>query len=236
MNIKLLLVEDEKRMANTLQQFLMLEGYIVDVSHDGLTGIKSALAGAYDLYVLDVMLPGKSGFEIASEIRRAGITTPILFLTAKSSIEDKINGFDLGGDDYLTKPFDSRELVVRIRALLKRSGLANTTEIKEKYRYKDLILKDEQAILINAATGEEIKLLGKEFFLLEYFFQNPEQILAKEQISDHIWGYDSEAEYNNVEVYISFVRKKLQFVHSTVEIKTYRGMGYAMQGGNVHVS
>ncbi|MDO4648592.1 MAG: response regulator transcription factor [Eubacteriales bacterium] len=236
MNKKLLVVEDEKRMAEAIQQFLIQEGYNVDVSYDGITGAKSALAGEYDLYILDVMLPGKSGFTIASDIRKEGIATPILFLTAKSSIEDKINGFDLGGDDYLTKPFDSRELLARIRALLKRSGITENTEIREKYRYKDLILKEEQALLINLKTGEEMKLLGKEFFLLEYFFQNPEQILSKEQISDHIWRYDSETEYNNVEVYISFIRKKLQFVHSTVEIKTYRGMGYAMQGGNVHVS
>ncbi len=236
MNTKLLLLEDEKRMAEAIRQFLKQENYTVDVRFDGITGEKAALQGGYNLYILDVMLPGKSGFDIASEIRRVGITAPILFLTAKSSIEDKIKGFDRGADDYLTKPFDSRELLVRIRALLKRSGMSENTEIREKYQYKDLILREEQSLLINSMTGEEIKLLGKEFFLIEYFFQNPEHILSKGQISDHIWGYDSEAEYNNVEVYISFIRKKLQFVHSTVEIKTYRGMGYAMQGGNNNVS
>ena len=209
--IKLLLVEDEKRMAQALCEILRQENYQVDHFGDGCEGFLAAESGVYDLIILDVMLPGKNGFSIAREIRREGIRTPILMLTAKSEVDDKVEGLDCGADDYLTKPFMTKELLARLRALSRRNG--------------------DRAALI---CGENTVRLGeKEYGILEYLIANQGQILTREQLAVKIWGYDSDSEYNNVEVYLSFVRKKLRFVRSETEIKAVRGIGYELRYSHV---
>ncbi|HIV18292.1 MAG TPA: response regulator transcription factor [Candidatus Merdivicinus intestinigallinarum] len=221
--MRLLLVEDEKRMAQALCEILRQEKYDVDHFADGLEGLFALETGTYDLAVLDVMLPGKNGFEIASAARRKGIKTPILMLTAKSELDDKVTGLDCGADDYLTKPFMTRELLARLRALARR----NIQSPDGTLRFGDLTLYKESSML---HCGENsVRLSEKELRILEYLIANQGRILTREQLAAKIWGYDSEAEYNNVEVYMSFARKKLNFVRSKTEIKAVRGIGYELR-------
>lgn len=221
--MRLLLVEDEKRMAEALCELLRLEKYDVDHYADGPEGLDAALTGAYDLIILDVMLPGKNGFDIAREVRKNGVKTPVLMLTAKSEVDDKVTGLDCGADDYLTKPFMTKEL----RAL----GRRNRNTADGALRYGDLTLNKENATL---TCGENsVRLSEKEAHILEYLIANQGQILTREQLAVKIWGYDSDTEYNNVEVYMSFTRKKLTFVKSKAEIKAVRGIGYELRYGHV---
>lgn len=214
--MRLLLVEDEKRMAEALCELLRLEKYDVDHYADGPGGLDAALTGAYDLIILDVMLPGKNGFDIAREVRKNGVKTPVLMLTAKSEVDDKVTGLDCGADDYLTKPFMTKELLARLRAL----GRRNRNTADGALRYGDLTLNKENATL---TCGENsVRLSEKEAHILEYLIANQGQILTREQLAVKIWGYDSDTEYNNVEVYMSFTRKKLNFVKSKAEIKAVR--------------
>lgn len=224
--MKLLLVEDEKRLAEAVSEMLRIEKYEVDVFADGDSGLEAALTGIYDVIILDVMFPGKNGFEIAKETRRAGVRTPILMLTAKSELDDKVEGLDSGADDYLTNPFMSRELLARLRALYRRS--ADTTD--GLLRFGDLTL-DAGRSLLTCQTGQSVQLGEKELRLLEYLIANSGHILSREQLATRIWGYDCEAEYNNVEVYVSFTRKKIAFVGSKVMIKAVRGLGYILSAG-----
>ena len=221
--MRLLLVEDEKRMAQALCEILRQEKYDVDHFADGLEGLFALETGTYDLAVLDVMLPGKNGFEIASAARRKGIKTPILMLTAKSELDDKVTGLDCGADDYLTKPFMTRELLARLRALARR----NIQSPDGTLRFGDLTLYKESSML--RCNGNSVRLSEKELRILEYLIANQGRILTREQLAAKIWGYDSEAEYNNVEVYMSFARKKLTFVRSKTEIKAVRGIGYELR-------
>lgn len=225
--MRLLLVEDEKRMAEALCELLRLEKYDVDHYADGLEGLDAALTGAYDLIILDVMLPGKNGFDIAAEVRKNGGKTPILMLTAKSEVDDKVTGLDCGADDYLTKPFMTKELLARLRAL----GRRNINTADGALRYGDLTLNKETATL---TCGENsVWLSEKEAHILEYLIANQGRILTREQLAVKIWGYDSDTEYNNVEVYMSFTRKKLNFVNSKAEIKAVRGIGYELRYSHV---
>lgn len=225
--MRLLLVEDEKRMAEALCELLRLEKYDVDHYADGPGGLDAALTGAYDLIILDVMLPGKNGFDIAREVRKNGIKTPILMLTAKSEVDDKVTGLDCGADDYLTKPFMTKELLARLRAL----GRRNMNTADGALRYGDITLNKETATL---TCGENsVRLSEKEAHILEYLIANQGQILTREQLAVKIWGYDSDTEYNNVEVYMSFTRKKLNFVKSKAEIKAVRGIGYELRYSHV---
>lgn len=225
--MRLLLVEDEIRMAQALCEILRLEKYDVDHYGDGLKGLEAAKTGAYDLMILDVMLPGKDGFDIAREVRKSGLKTPILMLTAKSGLDDKVTGLDCGADDYLTKPFMTKELLARLRALGRRSASVSDGIL----RFADLALNTDTAVL---TCGENsVRLSDKEARILEYLITNQGQILAREQLAVKIWGYDSEAEYNNVEVYMSFTRKKLNFVKSKAEIKAVRGLGYELRCSHV---
>lgn len=225
--MKLLLVEDEKRMAQALCEILRLEHYEVDHCADGLDGLYAIESGAYDLVVLDVMLPHKSGFEIAREARQKGIRTPILMLTAKSDLDDKVTGLDCGADDYLTKPFMTKELLARLRALSRR--YVNTPG--GALSFGDIALNTSASTLV---CGENsVRLSEKEFRILEYLIVNQGQILTREQLAVKIWGYDSEAEYNNVEVYLSFTRKKLNFVKAKTQIKAVRGIGYELRYDHV---
>lgn len=221
--MRVLLVEDEKRMAQALCEILRQEKYDVDHCADGLEGLAAIEAGAYDLVVLDVMLPHKDGFFIAREARAKGIRTPILMLTAKSELDDTVTGLDCGADDYLTKPFRTRELLARLRALGRRSLRSADGALA----FGDIELNRGASLLV---CGENsVRLSEKEFRILEYLIANVGQILTREQLAVKIWGYESDAEYNNVEVYMSFARKKLNFVKARTEIKAVRGVGYELR-------
>lgn len=227
--MRVLLVEDEKRMAQALCEILRLEKYEVDHCSNGSDGLNAIESNIYDIVILDVMLPGMSGYEIVKKARSKGITTPILMLTAKAEIDDKVTGLDSGADDYLTKPFMTKELLARLRALGRRSlGTADGT-----LSFGDITLDTGTLTLSCAANGQSVRLSEKEYRILEYLMVNGGQILTREQLATKIWGFESDAEYNNVEVYMSFTRKKLAFVEAKTEIKAVRGIGYELRCDNV---
>ena len=227
--MKLLLVEDEKRMGQALCELLTQEKYDVDWYRDGEEGADALDGNVYDLVVLDVMLPHKNGFAIAREARRGGVKTPILMLTARSDVDDRVNGLDCGADDYLTKPFAPKELLARLRALARRQY-----DVEDgKLTFGDIALEGKTMTLENSASGASVRLSEKEFRALEVLMANQGPILTREQLALKIWGYDNEAEYNNVEVYMTFVRKKLAFIGSKTAIKAVRGVGYELRSDNV---
>lgn len=227
--MKILLVEDEKRMAQALCQILRLENYEVDHCADGLSGLEAIETDVYDIIILDVMLPKMNGFDIAKKTRQNGIRTPILMLTAKSELDDKVIGLDSGADDYLTKPFMTKELLARIRALSRR----NIQSTDGTLTFGDIALDTGKVTLICTTNEQSVRLSEKEYKILEYLIANQGQILTREQLAVKIWGYESEAEYNNVEVYMSFTRKKLAFVGAKTAIKAVRGVGYELRCDNV---
>lgn len=227
--MRILLLEDEQRMAQALCEILRRENYEVDHRANGSDGFAAAESGIYDIIILDVMLPGMNGFEIAAGLRRQGIDSLILMLTAKSEPEDTINGLDSGADDYLTKPFLTGELLARLRALCRRR-LGTGDEV---LRYGDISLNLRTLTLSCIKNGQSVRLSEKEYHILEYLIANQGRILTREQLALKVWGYDSEAEYNNVEVYLSFTRKKLGFVGSATEIKAIRGVGYELRYDHV---
>lgn len=227
--MKLLLVEDEKRMGQALCELLTQEKYDVDWYTDGEDGADAFDGTVYDLVVLDVMLPRKNGFDIAREARKNGIKTPILMLTARSDVDDRVNGLDCGADDYLTKPFAPKELLARLRALARRQY-----DVEDgKLTFGDVALEGKTMTLENSESGASVRLSEKEFRALEVLMANQGQILTREQLAVKIWGYENEAEYNNVEVYMTFVRKKLAFIGSKTAIKAVRGVGYELRSENV---
>lgn len=227
--MRLLLVEDEKRMAQALTELLRQEKYEVDHCADGLSGLDAAESGVYDIIILDVMLPGKNGFEIAKEARRQGIRTPILMLTAKSDVDDKVIGLDSGADDYLTKPFMAKELLARLRAL----GRRNIQSADGTLSFGDIALDTGTSTVACTRTGQSVRLSEKEYRILEYLIANQGQILTREQFALKIWGYENNAEYNNVEVYMTFTRKKLAFIGAKTSIKAVRGIGYELRCDDV---
>lgn len=220
MDMRILIVEDEVSLAEALTEILIKNKYAVDAVHDGEKGLDYALCDVYDLVILDIMLPKMNGIDILKEIRRRKISTPVLLLTAKDDIADKVTGLDSGSDDYLTKPFVTEELLARIRAVCRRRGEVSDETVK--FGSTSLNLKTSEL----ACGTYCIKLPLKEFQIMELLFANGKNILTKERFIEKIWGYEADAEYNNVEVYISFIRKKLDSIHSKVEIKTARGVGY----------
>ncbi|MBO4308585.1 MAG: response regulator transcription factor [Clostridia bacterium] len=226
--MKVLLAEDEKRMNRALCEILRQEGYEVTSVENGEDALYEVESGIYDLAVLDVMMPGMNGFEVAKKARKEGIRTPILMLTAKSELDDKVKGLDSGADDYLTKPFLTKELLARLRAL----GRRNLPTNDGSFTYEDLTL-DVKAAVLKCENGQSVRLGEKELRILEYLIANQGQVLTREQIALKVWGYESDSEYNNVEVYLSFVRKKLAFVESKCEIKALRGIGYELRCRNV---
>ncbi|MCD7763245.1 MAG: response regulator transcription factor [Lachnospiraceae bacterium] len=230
--MKLLLVEDERRMAEAEAEVFRQENYDVDVCYDGESGLDAALSGIYDAVILDVMLPKRDGFSVIREIRREGLRTPVLMLTAKSELADKVSGLDAGADDYLTKPFMVEELLARVRALCRRNMPAMSAE-DGRLHAGDLILDIASATLLCSTTGQEIRLGEKELHLMEYLMEKKGSIVPREKLALKVWGYESNAEYNNVEVYISFTRKKLAFIGSGMEIKAVRGLGYELRKQNV---
>ena len=229
--MRILLAEDEKRMASALVAILKQEKYDVDHVPDGESALAALESNIYDIAVLDVMMPYLNGFDVARKARSAGISTPILMLTAKSQVDDKVQGLDSGADDYLTKPFETKELLARLRALIRRK---TNPDIRDgELCFGDLSLNVPTATLSCTASGRNIRLGEKELKILEYMMTNRNQIITREQLAVKIWGFENESEYNNVEVYMSFTRKKLAFVGSTVEIKAVRGLGYELRDNNV---
>lgn len=223
--MKLLLVEDEKRMAQALCEILRLEKYEVEHYADGEAGLAAIESGIYDMIILDVMLPGMDGYEIVRRARNQGITAPILMLTAKAEVDDKVTGLDSGADDYLTKPFMTKELLARLRALGRR--LFNTTD--GSLTCGDISLDTGSLTLSCSSNGQSVRLSEKEYHILEYLMSNRGQILTREQLAIKIWGLENDTEYNNVEVYMSFTRKKLAFVEAKTTIKAVRGIGYELR-------
>ncbi|HEO8310766.1 TPA: response regulator transcription factor [Streptococcus agalactiae] len=220
--IKILLIEDDLSLSNSVFDFLDDFADVMQI-FDGEEGLYEAESGVYDLILLDLMLPEKNGFQVLKELREKGITTPVLIMTAKESIDDKGQGFDLGADDYLTKPFYLEELKMRIQALLKRSG---------KFNDNSLIYGDIRVDMSTNSTfvnQTEVELLGKEFDLLVYFLQNQNVILPKPQIFDRIWGFDSDTTISVVEVYVSKVRKKLKGTLFSENLQTLRSVGYILK-------
>ena len=225
--MRILIVEDEKYLAEALSQLLTQQNYTVDTFNDGEEGLDNALTGIYDAIVLDVMLPKINGFDIVKTLRQEKVYTPVILLTAKSDIKDRIRGLDMGADDYLPKPFDTGELLARLRALTRRGNevIVNNNELK----IGDITLDTSTMQL--SGTQRETALTKKEFELLEYLIINKSMVISKEQIIEKLWGFESEAEGNYVEVYISFLRKKLAFVSKDVTIATIRGIGYKIAEG-----
>ncbi len=203
---------------------LKRENFTVDIQTDGKEGAYHALMGIYDLIILDVMLPKKDGFEILEDLRKEKIETPVIMLTARSEMNDKLNGLENGADDYITKPFSIKELIARIKVVLKRKANIDDMSVLE---YNDLKLDIKTGKMIS--NNNEISINGKELNLLEILMLNKNQITSREVLANKIWGYNSEAEYNNVEVYVSFLRKKLKLIKSNVKIKAVRGLGYKME-------
>lgn len=223
--MRILIVEDERRLAEALGQIMAEQRYQADVVFDGADGLDYALTGQYDAIVLDVMLPKVGGFEVARRLRCAHVSTPILMLTARDEIPDKIAGLDHGADDYMTKPFDIGELLARVRALTRRQGEV----IGEQLAAGDLVLDTPTRSL---RRGEKSVRLGfKEFDVLRLLLAAPRAVIPKEDIISKVWGLESEAEDNNVEVYISFLRRKLEHLHSAVKIRTHRMVGYCLKVG-----
>jgi DNA-binding response OmpR family regulator len=225
--MRVLLVEDEKRLSAALRKLLQQERYEVDAVYTGPDGLDYALTGSYDAMILDVMLPGMDGFSVLRELRKEKISTPVLMLTARASLEDRLTGLDSGADYYLPKPFESAELVSCLHAITRRG---NRTPIMT-LSYGDICLEQKDAKLQNTESGAEIKLGAKEYQLMELFLRNPAQILPKELILDRVWGLESDSDYNQLEVYVSFLRKKLAFIGADVKIRATRGVGYSLEAG-----
>lgn len=221
--MRILLIEDEEALAEALAEILKQNHYIVDVVHRGSLGLDYARSDIYDLILLDIMLPEVDGLTILKTLRRLHISTPVILLTAKSEVQDIVTGLDAGSDDYLAKPFSTGELLARIRALSRRGG---------NYQGEILIFDD---LSFNKGTMEiscgtsSIRLGLKEAQLMELLLNNPKQVMPKNLLIEKIWGLDSDAEYNNLEVYISFLRQKMSFLDTTVQIKTVRGVGYQLE-------
>lgn len=224
--MRILIVEDEFKIADVIASRLKKENYTVDVYGDGEEGLDNALTNIYDLIILDVMLPKINGFKILEEIRKEKIESKVIMLTAKSQIEDKLTGFNNGANDYLTKPFHIDELVARVNAQLRRDSI----QAKKDYiEAGDLRLNLKNTTLTCVTTNESIEVVCKEYMLLEYFMQNANQIIPKEQLYEKIWGLNSEAESNNLEAYLSFLRKKIRIIGSKTKIKAVRGLGYKFE-------
>lgn len=222
--MKLLLVEDEKQLSEALSQILINNKYSVDAVYDGENSLEYALTDIYDVIILDIMLPKLNGLEILQKLRKENISTPILLLTAKDSVDDKVTGLDLGADDYLPKPFDPKELLARLRAISRRKGEVINDNLLS---YGDINLNISNYDL--SCGNNTVTLTQKEFEILNYFMQRPKNIVSKDDLITKLWGFDSDVEYNNIEVYISFIRKKLTFINSSVKITTIRRAGYKLE-------
>ncbi|MCM8775519.1 MAG: response regulator transcription factor [Candidatus Omnitrophica bacterium] len=221
--MRILIIEDEKKMASFIERGLKEEGYVVDTAYDGETGWEYATTNTYDVIILDWMLPKMSGLAVCSKLRQAGLTVPILILTARDGVDDKIQGLDQGADDYLTKPFSFNELLARIRALLRRSpGFAEERVLKAGDLRLDLISRQ-------AHIGSQIITLSqKEFSLLEYLMRHTGEVVSRSQIAEHVWDLHFDPMTNTIDVFINFLRKKIDTDRRTSRIETVRGVGYRL--------
>lgn len=224
--MRALIVEDDKYLAEALEHILVRQKFFVDKVDNGEDGYYYAKSSEYDIIILDVMMPKMNGYEVIKKLRAEGIDTPTLMLTAKSETDDKITGLDAGADDYLTKPFEPAELLARVRALTRRTG----TVIMDEVRFGDLALNLNSLEL--SAKGRSMILSNKEFLIMKAFLSSPQVIFSKDDLILKVWGYDSDAEDNNVEAYISFLRKKLDYLKTDVSIVTLRKVGYKLDKVN----
>ena len=223
--MKILVIEDSVLLADTIAEALQNENYAVDIANDGQLGYEHASTGIYDMVILDLMLPKMNGYEVLSALRRDGDNVPVLILSAKTELDDKIQGFTTGADDYMTKPFEIRELLMRIQPI---SILSNHQDTSHPV-VGNLSYDPATCEICNTQTQKSVQVSGKEMQLLEFFMNNCNQVLEKNQITTKIWGFDSNAEYNNVEVYVSFLRRKFHHLQVNVTIRAIRGVGYIME-------
>lgn len=231
--MKILYVEDEKHLALAVAQVLKKHHYSVDLAYDGETGLNLALSGLYDLIILDIMLPKQDGLSVLQQLRHRGNTSPVILLTAKGTIEDKVQGLDTGADDYLTKPFQTEELLARLRALSRRNEQLSPNHI---LNYGDITLNYNTLDL--TSDNHQFHLTLKESQLLELLIRNKGIAISANTIIEKLWGWDSDADDSHVQVQIAFLRKKLSLLSQTVRIKTIRGVGYLLTfhpGGNADV-
>lgn len=226
--MKVLIIEDEYNLADAISSMLKSKKYDVEIRTDGEEGLDEALTDIYDLIILDVMLPSMNGFEILKELKKENINSKVLMLTAKNTIDDKMVGFNNGADDYLTKPFHMEELLARVNIQLRKNN-TSSTDILE---LGDIVLNIKTMELSNKNSNNKVKIIGKEFSLLEYFMNNPNQVMDKEQVFVKIWGYDTECDINTLEAYISFIRKKLKLIKSKINLKAIRNQGYVLEVNN----
>ncbi len=220
--MRILVAEDEKNLSAALCSILKKNQYEAEPAYDGDDALELGLSGIYDVILLDVMMPKRNGFDVLKELRKAGIKTPVLMLTALSQAEDKVRGLDTGADDYLAKPFDTQELLARIRALSRRGADYHDKEL----HFGDLTLSLTGYTL--ECKGKSVKLSGKEYGILRFLFERPSFVAEKEEMISKVWGWDNDFESNNLEVYMSFLRKKLAFLQSDVSITAVRGVGYQL--------
>jgi len=221
--MRILVVEDEKKVASFIRRGLEAEHYTVDVAHDGIAGLDRALATDYDLVVLDVMLPGRSGLDVVRELRSRGRAVPILLLTARAEVSDKVAGLDVGADDYLTKPFEFAELLARVRALLRRGAPAAPPTLS----VADLTLDPATRTVTRA--GRSIDLSPREFALLEFFMRNRGRVLSRALIAQHVWGIDFDTFTNVIDVYVNYLRRKIDAGCEPKLLQTVRGVGYVLK-------
>ena len=223
--MRILLVEDEKPLSAAIVKMLEQEHFVLDAAYTGPDGLDCALSGIYDAIVLDVMLPGMDGFAVLRALRQQGVSTPVLMLTARGGVQDRVQGLNLGADYYLPKPFERSELVACLNAITRRKDQPPVRELA----LGDVRLNPEDAMLSCTDNGKSVRLAAKEYQLMELFLRNPHQLLPKETILERVWGFDNEAEYNNLSVYLTFLRRKLAFVGAHVEIRASRGLGYMLE-------
>lgn len=223
--MRILIVEDEKHLADAISEIVKREKYLLDTVYDGNEGYAYASSGIYDCIILDIMLPGMSGIEILKKIRSERVDTPVLLLTAKNSVEDKVLGLDSGADDYMTKPFSTEELLARIRTLTRRRAEIIPNELC----FADIVLVTDESELRSALTGKAIRLSFKEAEIMKLLLSSPKKIISKEELIVKVWGYDSNASDNNVEAYVSFLRKKLLFIGAVCQIISVKKLGYRIE-------
>jgi heavy metal response regulator len=221
--MRILVVEDDRKVASFIRKGLMEEGYAVDVAADGETGLAMGQDRLHDVIILDVMLPGKPGFQVVRELRQAKVATPVLLLTAREAVEDRVQGLDAGADDYLTKPFAFAELLARVRALLRRGATAQASLL----RIADLTLDPAKRTVKRG--GEVISLTNREFALVEYLMRNPGRVLTRTMIAEHVWDYSFDSATNVIDVYVNYLRKKIDAGRERKLIHTVRGVGYVLR-------